>query len=73
MNQIELERKTDNETINGIAEKPELVFYANIKIKEELLQQVIAKDVRKNKMIDAGQMFIEYEKELDESNQIIKS
>ena len=41
--------------------------------KEELLQKVVAKDVIKNKMITvAGQMFIEYEKELDNSNQIIK-
>ena len=41
--------------------------------KEELLQKFVAKDVRKNKMINvAGQMFIEYEKELDNSNQIIK-
>ena len=41
--------------------------------KEELLQKFVAKDVIKNKMITvAGQMFIEYEKELDNSNQIIK-
>ena len=41
--------------------------------KEELLQKFVAKDVIKNKMINvAGQMFIEYEKELDNSNQKIK-
>ncbi len=41
--------------------------------KEELLHKFIAKDVIKNKMINvAGQMFIEYKKELDNSNQIIK-
>ena len=41
--------------------------------KEELLQKFIAKDVIKNKMINvAGQMLIEYEKELDNSNQIIR-
>ena len=41
--------------------------------KEELLQKFVAKDVIKNKMITvAGQMFIEYEKEIDNSNQIIK-
>ena len=35
---------------------------------------MIAKDVVKNKMINvAGQLFIEYEKELDESQQIIKT
>ena len=41
--------------------------------KEEILQKHVAKDVLKNKMITvAGQMFFEYEKELDNSNQIIK-
>ena len=42
--------------------------------KEELLRKFIAKDLeKKNKMITvAGQMFIEYEKEIDNSNQIIK-
>ena len=41
--------------------------------KEELLQKFVAKDVIKNKMITvAGQMFIEYEKELDNSDKIIK-
>ena len=41
--------------------------------KKELLQKFIAEDVIKNKMINvAGQMFIEYEKELDNSNRIIK-
>ena len=41
--------------------------------KEELLHKFIAKDVLKNRMITvAGQMFIEYEKEIDNSNQIIK-
>ena len=42
--------------------------------KEKLLQKFVAKDVIKNRMITvAGQMFIEYEEELDNSNQIIKS
>ena len=41
--------------------------------KEELLQKFVAKDKIDNKMITvAGQMFIEYEKELDNSNEIIK-
>ena len=41
--------------------------------KEELSQKIVAKDEIKNKMITvAGQMFIEYEKELNNSNQIIK-
>ena len=41
--------------------------------KEELSQKFVAKDVIKNKMITvAGQMFMEYEKELDNSDKIIK-
>ena len=41
--------------------------------KEEVLQKFVAKDVIKNKMITvAGQMFIEYEKEVDNSDKIIK-
>ena len=41
--------------------------------KEELLEKFVAKDALKNKMIKvAAQMFIEYEKELDNSDKIIK-
>ena len=74
MDKIELEIKRDENTINDIAEKLELVSNTNMVTKEELLHKFVAKDVIKNKMITvAGQMFIEYEKELDNSNQIIKS
>ena len=73
MDRIELETKRDENTINDIAEKLELVSNTNIVTKDELLQKFVAKDVIKNKMITvAGQMFIEYEKEIDNSNQIIK-
>ena len=73
MDKIELEIKQDENTINDIAEKLELVSNTNIVTKEELLQKFVAKDVIKNKMITvAGQLFIEYEKEIDNSNQIIK-
>ena len=73
MDKIELKTKRDENTINDIAEKIELVSNTNIVTKEELLQKFVAKDVIKNKMITvAGQMFIEYEKEIDNSNQIIK-
>ena len=73
MDKIELEIKQDENTINDIAEKLELISNTNMVTKEELLQKFVAKDVIKNKMITvAGQMFIEYEKELDDSNQIIK-
>ena len=42
--------------------------------KEETLQQIVATDVIENKMITvAGQMFNEYEKQIDNSNQLIKS
>ena len=73
MDKIEQEIKRDDDTVYEIAEKLELVSNTNMVTKEELLQKFIAKDVIKNKMINvAGQMFIEYEKELDNSNQIIK-
>ena len=73
MDKIEQETKQDENTINDIAEKLELISNTNMVTKEELLQKFVAKDVIKNKMINiAGQMFIEYEKELDNSNQIIK-
>ena len=73
MDKIELEIKQDESTINDIAEKLELVSNTNMVTKEELLQKFVAKYVIKIKMITvAGQMFIEYEKEVDNSNQIIK-
>ena len=73
MDKRELEIKQDENTIKDIAEKLELVSNTNMVTKEELLQKFVAKDVIKNKMITvAGQMFIEYEKQLDNSNQIIK-
>ena len=41
--------------------------------KEELLQNFVAKYVIKNKMVTvAGQLFIEFEKKLDNSTQIFK-
>ena len=73
MDKIEQEVKQGENTINDIAEKLELISNTNMVTKEELLQKFVAKDVIKNKMINvAGQTFIEYEKELDNSNQIIK-
>ena len=73
MDKIELETKQDENTINDIAEKLELLSNTNMVTKEELLQKFVAKDVIKNKMINiAGQIFIEYEKQIDNCNQIIK-
>ena len=73
MDEIEQAIKQDEDTVIDIAEKLELVSNTNMLTKEELLQKFVARDVIKNKMINvAGQMFIEYEKELDNSNQIIK-
>ena len=73
MDKMEREIKRDENTINYIAEKLELVSNNNTIKKEELLQKFVAKDVIKYKMITvAGQMFIEYDKELDNSNQIFK-
>ena len=73
MDKIEQAIKQDEDTVIDVAEKLKLVSNTNMVTKEELLHKFIAKDVIKNKMINvAGQMFIEYEKELDNSNQIIK-
>ena len=73
MDKIESEMKRDEKTINDIAEKLELVANTNTVTKVELLQKFVAKDVKKNKTITvAGQMFYEYEKEIDNSNQIFK-
>ena len=73
MDKLELDIKQDENTINDIAQKLEIISNTNMVTKEELLQKFVAKDVIKNKMINvAGQMFIEYEKELDNSNQIFK-
>ena len=73
MDKLELEKRQDDNTLNDIAEKLQLVSNTNMVTKEELLQKFVAKDVIKNKMITvAGQMFIEYEKELDNSDKIIK-
>ena len=72
MDKIEQEIKQDENTLNDLAEK-KLISNTNMVTKEELLQKFVAKDVIKNKMINvAGQLFIEYEKELDNSNQVIK-
>ena len=73
MDKIEQEIRRDDDTVYEVAENFELLSNTNMATKEELLQKFVAKDVIKNKMIIvAGQMFIEYEKEIDNSNQIIK-
>ena len=65
--------KRDENTINDNAEKLEFVSNDNMVTKEELLHKFVAEDVLKNKMITAaGQIFSKTEKELDNSNQIIK-
>ena len=73
MDKIEQAIKQDEDTVIDVAEKLKLVSNTNMVTKGELLHKFIAKDVIKNKMITvAGQMFIEYEKEIDNSKQIIK-
>ena len=62
--------KKDVDTLNEDAGELEVAINANIKTKEELLQQMIDKDVIKNEMITvAGQRFIEYERERDDPHQ----
>ena len=73
MDKIDLEVKRDENRINDFAETLELVSNANLVTEEEHLQKFVSKDVLKNKMIAvAGQMFIEYGKELDNSDKTIK-
>ena len=46
--------------MNEIADKLDVVHNANKKTKEEILQQIVAKDVIENKNdIVAGQLFVE--------------
>ena len=73
MDKIEQAIKQEEDTVSDVAEKLKLVSITNMVTKEELLHKFVAKEVIKNKMITvAGQMFIEYEKESDNSNQLIK-
>ena len=72
MEKIELELKRDENKINDIEEKLELESNTNLVTKEELSHKFVAEDVIKNKMITvACQMFIGYENEVDNSNQMI--
>ena len=73
MDKLELEIKRNENTMNDIAEKLELISNTNMVTKEELLQKFVAKDVIKNKIITvAGQIFIEISKKIDNSNQKIR-
>ena len=73
MDKIELEIKQDENTIIDFAEYLEIVSNTNKVTIEEILQKIVAKDVITNKMITvAVQIFNEYEKESDNSNQMIK-
>ena len=73
MDKTESETKRDDNTTNDIAEQLELVSNTNMVTKEELLQKFVAKYVLKNNLVTvAGQMFIEYKKYLDKSNQVVK-
>ena len=59
--------KKNIDTINENAEELEVANIGNIKTNEELLQHLIDKNVTKIEMIFvAGQMFIEYKKEMDD-------
>ena len=73
MDKTELEIKRDQNRRNDIAEKRELVSNTKTVTKKELLLKFVAKDVIRNMMFTvAVQMFIEFEKDSDNSNQIIK-
>ena len=73
MDKKEKETKRDEILITDFAEKLELVANTIMGTIEKLLHKCVAKYILKNKMITvAGQMFIKYEQELDNSNQKIE-
>ena len=73
MDKIKLQIKQIDNRINDNAKILELVSNRDSRAKEELLHQLIAKEVVISKVLNlAVEMFIQYEKELGESNQIIK-
>ena len=73
MDKTELQIEQDENTVNDFAEKIVPASNTNNVTKEEKVQKLIGKDVVKTKKINvAGQLFIQYEEEFDESNQIIK-
>ena len=51
MFQIELEKKKDHDTKNEVAEKLKVDHNANFKTKEDILQEVIAKNFTKIQFI----------------------
>ena len=74
MDRIEKEMKHYETNINNFAEKVLVASNTIMVTKKELLQQLIDKELAKSKMLKiAGEVFNEYEKEIDETNQIIKS
>ena len=73
MHEIELQFKQDENTVNNSAEIRKLVSNTNTLTTEEILHQQIAEDVVNSKVLNvADDKFIQFEKEPDESNQIIK-
>ena len=73
MHEIELQVKQDENTVNNSAEIRKLVNNTNTLTTEEILHQQIAEDVVNSKVLNvADDKFIQFEKEPDESNQIIK-
>ena len=70
LDKMDLEKKRDENTINDFAEKTKIFSSTNM-VTKKMLHTFVAKDVIKNKMITvAGQMFLEKEKKLDNSNQL---
>ena len=68
MDKIESQIKQVESNVNDNSQKIKIASNTNFLRKEELLQKLIGKDVVKTKMINvAGEMFIQYEKELDDT------
>ena len=73
MEKIGIEIRQDENTVNDNAKKLELVSNTNFVTNEEIIQTLNVEDVVKTKMMDvAEKIFIQNEKELDESNKYSK-
>ena len=74
MDENELQIKQEETTINGNAEKLHSVSNTKKVTKHRLSQQLIVEKLLKSKLLHVARgMFIKYEKEIDESKQIIRS
>ena len=74
MDEIELQIKPDETTINDNAEKLRIVSNTIFVTKHQISQQLIVKKLLKSKLLNVVRgRFIRFEKEIDEPKQLIRS